>query len=274
MVTTPSPARLAAGLRFRLVDLAGRVPRDPVLVLGNQKSGTTAIARLLAEATGSTYSHDMFYRRGWDDVDALHRGDLDVADLVRRSRWEFSRRVIKDPDLTFHQPALASRFDRARFVFVVRHPADNLRSILNRLGLPGDPEGAAAQERAVADLSPLWRAVLEPHALGLAGGDYVEVLAQRWTAAARAYLADPASMHLVRYEEFVTDKVGCIARLAGACGLPVTTDVSPLVDQQFQPRGDHSRTPEDFFGRHLDAVRRECGPAAARLGYDLDRPTA
>ena len=263
--------RRILGARISIVDRWGHARADPLFVLGNQKSGTTAVARLIAEATGRTYSHDMFYRRQWSDVADLHSGRLSVDDLVRRSSWEFSREVIKDPDLTFHHLALQARFPAARFLFVARGPADNIRSLLNRHRFPGDVTDRCAEARLTERLSPLWQAVFDPRPLGLAGGNYIDVLAQRWTLAADTYLSHPESQLLLRYEDFLADKLGTIERSATELQMPIRADVSARLEEQFQVKGDNSTPVQEFFGPDNYArIRRWCQDAAGRLDYSFD----
>lgn len=254
--------------RRDVLERFGPMPTDPVVVLGNQKSGTTAVARLLSSATGATYSHDMFYRRGWFDAVAdLHRGRLPIDDLVGRHRWEFGRDIVKDPDLSFHVAAIREALPGARLVFVVRDPRGNIRSILNRLRVAGTDTDAQAAE-VLERHNAIWRSVVDPSPLGLPGGSFVDVLAQRWTRAAEEYLAACQHVRLLRYEDFVRDKRGAIEELAGDVGLRVTHDVSGETDVQYQPAGDNSSGFADYFGaERLAAIERWTAGAAASLGY-------
>lgn len=268
MSTLRAIRRTGRRVALRVEDRFVREPATrPVFVLGNQKSGTTAIARLLSAASGSSYSHDMFFRRGWDDVDALHDGRLGVPDLVRRGPAEFTRGVIKDPDLTFHAGALADAFPQARFLVVVRDPARTVKSILERLAIPGDLDDLPPHTLAG---NPLWASVFAAGPLGLPGGSHIDVLAQRWTrsVACREELSalgrEPVT---VRYEDFLADKAGVLGDLCARLDLPAAVDVSALLDRQFQPRGT-SRPVEEFFGAaNLERIRRWTADAGNALGY-------
>ena len=250
--------------------LLGRPHPDPVYVLGNQKSGTTVIAALLAASAGRKATLDILYRlenaRVWEDFLA---GDAGLDRVMRESPRDFCNGVIKDPDFTFRYPHIRELIPNARFAFVVRDPRDNVRSILNRLRLPGtvmdrnDPEVVEAFEANTG-----WRHVLDGRLPPTLRPTIVRTLAARWQTAAEVYLAAPGDFELLRYEDFRKDKSGTISELARALGLPGGRDVSHLVDRQFQPRGDNSSSWEDYFGEeNLAGIVSEAAEGMSELGY-------
>src|SRR4051794_10325472 len=271
----PSSGRLAAvgrGVRHprrsarRAADatrLLLGVAQPQVLVLGNQKSGTTAIAALLAQRLGVRVTLDIPALWG-DDLERRRAGARSLRWLAARHPRAFTAAVVKEPNLTFRFDQARAAFPHSRVVFVVREPRANIRSILSRLGLPGDADELTAAQRAA--VPPVWRAVLDPELLGLAPGTYIETLARRWSAAADIYLRHAGDLTLVRYEDFVRDKVAVITATAQALGLVVRYDIAASVDRQFQPRG--SRAPyEQFFGeRNLARLPALAPRPAAQLG--------
>lgn len=265
--------RFALGCRQRYRHHMRKVATRPVLVGGNQKSGTTAIAALLARATGSTFSNDPFWaitRYGkqapvFPDVLA---GRQELGAVVERYREYFSADVIKDPNFSFLQGQLRQRFPDAPQVFIVRDPRQNIRSILNRLRLDGHPTAFGPEQEAALARMPGWRAILAGTDLGVVGSDHIERLARRWNRAVESYLAHTDVTCLVRYEDFVADKAGQIGALAERLGMSVTTDIRPEQDRAYQPRGNRSVSPEEFFGeRNLTRIEAICGPYMVRFGY-------
>lgn len=112
------------GIRFRLrrvyqtVDHYVRawlasVNEAPIFVLGNQKSGTTAIAVLLAERTGLSVTWDLTMNYN-SLVRDLYLGNAPIDALVERAQLPFSKDVIKDPNLTFLYELLRERDFRGR----------------------------------------------------------------------------------------------------------------------------------------------------------------
>jgi len=247
-----------------------RVNPSPILILGNQKSGTTAVAALLAEATGCSVTLDIVEEMRRPILPLVRRGELAFADFVEKNKLAFSRAIVKEPNLTPFREELAARFPDAKFVLVVRDPRDNVRSILDRLGVPGDLEGVKPEELDAP--SPSWRHVIDGRWLGLSGDDYIEMLAARWNLAADSALHSKGDLILLRYEDFVKDKVGEIARLAGKLGLQAVNDISSMVDTPFQPRGRNRGIDWlAFFGaENLGKIELICRERMVLLGYAVE----
>ena len=264
----PPPVRsaLSAGKRAAWFSIGRMAPvaTRPVLVLGNQKAGTTAVGALLARYAGLSATLDFRYlTSSW--LRGVHDGSVPFQAFLRRHALDFSRGLVKEPNLSLLYPHLVRAFPEAEVVMVVRDPRDNVRSVLNRLGLRGDappPPGWAAR------VNPLWSLVVDGAWLGLEGGTHVEALASRWAAIADVYLEHAGRVRLIRYEDFMADKEAAIAGLAARCGLAQRADIAEHVDVAFQPRGDRAVTWATFFGD--DALRRldaRCGDRLAAFGY-------
>ncbi|WP_424683479.1 sulfotransferase family protein [Frateuria sp. YIM B11624] len=247
---------------------------NPVFIGGSPKSGTTAIAALLAQATGSKFSNDPFwnvFRRdghGFLLPDVLD-GTLGLECFVKRYPAYFAAGIVKDPDFAFLYRDLRHLFPGSSQVFIVRDPRQNIRSILNRLHMRGDLENLGADEQRTLAAEGGWRAILEGRGLGLdERANYVGRLAQRWVRGVESYLASDAWVQLLRYEDFVGDKMESIARLADVLGLRLTRDIRDELDRQYQPRGNRSISMEAFFGRkNLSVIEDTCAKHMSRFGY-------
>ncbi len=251
---------------------APRLHPAPVFVFGNQKSGTTAIAALLARAAGKTFSYDIFARLTAESHERLLSGQRPFRDLVAACPHEFEADVIKAPTFGLFYDDLGRLFPEGRFVFIVRDPRENIRSILDRLGLPGDLDALRPRERqAWADL-PGWRFVMEGRLPPVAGANYVETLANRWNLFADLYLHDADRIECLRYEDFCADKTGTVAGLAARMGWEVVHDISAEVDRPYQRPGRNRGTPwREFFGpENLARIERLCGRRMQAFGYPPD----
>jgi hypothetical protein len=248
--------------------LPWRINRRPLLILGNQKSGTSVIAALLGRATGLSTTLDI--RGIYEPVQSkLHDGTLPFAKFVSRNRLDFSRDIIKEPCLTLLVEALDNFFDEPTYVFVVRDPRHNIRSILDRVGLPGDRNSYDEEEaaRRVRNWTG-WHKVIDGRWLGIPYSDYVGSLAGRWNLLTDVYIANAHRFTLICYEHFLNDKVGAINDLARRLRLEVRDDISDHVGTQYQPRGNRSADPLTFFGRsNLTRIEHICGERMARFGY-------
>lgn len=248
-------------------DRMARLHPDPVVVFGNPKSGTTAIANLLAEASGRTYSHDMFYRRSWKHTADLYSGRLSFEHVKQTMKSEFSAGVVKEPNLTFVAPQVVKALpDEAHHVFVVRSAADNIRSILARLKIPGTVHNIEdVRDYPEMIRAPQWQEMLDPRPLDLEPGTHIEIIAQRWSRAVNAYLDISDRCVLMHYEAFRADKKGSIEACLEACGVPVVNDISEKVDVQFQPAGDRGQLDVFFSPENLAVIEQICGPATKKL---------
>lgn len=269
----------ASALARRVARRIKRIARDrrrptpqhsPVFVLGHQKSGTSAVAGLLAAISGSSVSIDL--RREIEDllIPEIVRGAATIEELVRRNRADFAAGIVKHPNLTLVARELFDSFPASPAVFVIRDPRDNIRSILDRLLIDG----------TTTDLSnDQWQAI--PRAWQLVLGldrsgsrpNHLDALCDRWLLMGGQYLDHRDRMELIRYEDFVADKRGAIEALARSLDLRTDGDIDSLLDHQFQPRGSHRGLAfGDFFGENnLDRIERRCGTMMAEFGYLVTR---
>jgi hypothetical protein len=270
--TTSSLLRAATRVALELArDLTARAVTDPVFVLGHQKSGTTAIAALFAELVQRRYSNDMISRRRWRDARDIVHGRVSIDVLVQRAPSEFGAGVIKDPDLTFRALEIAKAFPQAHLFGVVRDPRTTIRSILDRLELPGDREVLDLDAAPVLAARPGWRLLFEPELLGMPPANYVEALAARWCLALECIEMLGDRCMVVRYEDFLADKLSVLRAMAAWTALPAGGDVAGQLDQQFQRRTRHRGPVGDFFGtRNLARIEAICGKAMARYGYPVE----
>lgn len=263
--------RMLRRARTAVQSVTCRVQGRPIFVLGNQKSGTTAIAALLGKLSGEPTTLDL--KREMDDpvLPRVHAGEMTFSRFVRRNRLDFSRRIIKEPALTPFCDRLVDEFPAARFVFVLRDPRDNIRSILNRLDLSGD--GRVLRDADLRNVNAAWRLVLDSRWLGVPGEHYIEQLAGRWRLMAQAFQEHADRMILIRYEDFAVDKAGAIEGLAGRLELRAVAAISHAVDVAYQPAGDRNVSWSDFFGdTNLELIERICSAEMAEHGYPVTMP--
>jgi hypothetical protein len=245
---------------------------NPLIVLGNQKSGTTAISGLLARLTGLPFAFDDLGRLLPDYEKALLTGTVPLETYMARNQRFFSRPIYKEPTFTFLFQDLRRAIPGARFLFVIRDPRDNIRSILNRLGLPGDLNALPGELRS--RMRRNWRHVLDPGLNDTRETHPVGVLAARWRRAAEVHLRHHDEMKLVRYEDFCARKLETLKEVSAAFGLPVDTPNGEWLDEQYQPRGkDRGGLWIDFFGpENLERIDRVCGPTLTEFGYSITTP--
>lgn len=255
----------AGGKLILTISKAVSVNERPIFVLGNQKSGTTIIAALLAEYAGLPATLDLRFPSA-SRLPAVYDGTIPLSKFVERRAWYFSRGVIKEPGLTFLYPELTALFPQAQFVMIVRDPRDNIRSLLNRLEIPGHLKHVD-QDR-LEEVGSVWNHIVDGTALGAKGENYIETLAIRWNRAAEIYLCNERFIHLVRYEDFLEDKEGQIAHLARRLGQPQVNDISKETEVQYHPQGNRDIPWSEFFSaQNLARIGRVCEENMSALHY-------
>ncbi len=267
---TQKARRLKSWLQNRLA----RVNRNALIVMGKEKSGTTAIAALLAARCRQSVTLDI--PPLWGEAETQIRdGTLALEEFVKRHAVYFSRQIVKEPCLTFMSAQVVASFPVRRHVMVVRDPRDNIRSILNRVGIAGNLDQIDSESlRRVPQgwetvMDPIWnRCSPEAH--------YIDVQAHRWVEATKCLSTGDAPRPVViRYEDFVEAKRKAIDRLASDCGLEASVDIASLLDRQFQPKGNRDINWDEFFGaKNLSRILDICGVNMRALDYRLgDAPS-
>ncbi|WP_413165278.1 sulfotransferase [Capilliphycus salinus ALCB114379] len=243
-----------------------KINPHPIIVLGNQKSGTSVIAALLGKLTNLSVTIDLYKEIDHPLHHQVIQGKLSFEEFVRLNKLDFSREIVKEPNLTLLYDNLLEYFPESQVVFVVRDPRDNLRSILNRLQLPGNlPQ---LNTKHWESMSPTWRLIIESQGLNLPGENYIERMAHRWNYMADLYDNHADRMILIRYEDFLKNKVGQIKTLAQELELKPSNDISDQVNIQFQSRGDRKVKWTDFFGtENLSKIESICNNNMKKLNY-------
>ena len=233
--------------------------KDAVWIFGFQKSGTSAIAGLLAYMTDKSVTIDTKYL--WTPYStAIRAGHLDLEKHVNRYSYPFSKDILKEPGATFYIDKIDSFFTLNKYIFITRNPFDNIRSILNRLNLPGNQDFID-----LADVPPLWRAKFST------GKDYVLDLARLWLEAndQEEYMNNERCI-LVKYEDFTKNKEDMIASLAKDLDLPVVRSIKKIQNHQFQPKGITNANLNTFFGeKNIAVIKEVCGKRMKELNYEI-----
>jgi hypothetical protein len=215
------------------------VNKDAIWIFGMPKSGTTAIAALLGHMGSKSITLDTKYL--WDPyLSKILSGKYDLNRHFKRYSYPFSKDIIKEPVATEFIDLLKNHYSLNKYVFIVRNPHDNIRSILNRMKIPGD-----LQDINLSDVSPGWRRDLGPNK----GKDYISALANMWVRYNTQwnYVLSP-KCSVIKYEDFQTDKVKAIENLCCSLDLPILNNIDHLIHKPFQPKGDSLVDLKLFFG--------------------------
>jgi len=240
---------------------------SPIFILGNEKSGTSAIAALLGEATDQTYAIDVPSIYKQENLERIVRKEIDLESFILQySKIEFSKQIIKEPSFTWFYPQLKSIFPDSKFVFIVRDPRTNIRSMLNRMDLKGNLKKPSNQN---LDHLPIeWQKTINNRWLGIESENYIESLSKRWNKAVSVYLENKEDFVLIKYEEFLKNKKQSIVDLSDQLSLKSSSSIDDLIDLPFQPKGDNSLPLEAFFGKeNLKKIEKICKKNMLEFNY-------
>ena len=243
--------------------------KGKVLVCGMPKSGTTAIAQLLGAACELSVCSDPFYmldKEGIEFRNQLFTSQITLEVLWRTYRSIFKGQLIKDPNFPLLMDQLVGFLPNARYVFLVRDPRQNIRSVLNRLNLPGDPSTVDLNNML---LPSTWRNLLIGVDPFMPGENYVERLAWRWVFSTEKLRCYREKGVWVRYEDFKANRQKVIESIAGQLNLKVRRDIADKVDIQFQPAGNSHVKIDNFFSpRALRSINEIVQKQALAIGYE------
>jgi len=234
---------------------------DKIFLVGPQKSGTTAIAALLARATNQKPTLDFsvrqyVYRDFWNAVD----GELLFSDFVAKHACEFSGRIVKEPNLSLVVSEVRRSFPGSRMLAIVRHPLDTIRSVCNRLGC--NPSASIQKCRY---MTPVWKQILSRQS----GSSVAVAYAEHWSECVQCICDD--GIPAWSYERFLDDKMRFIQRMAEDLDLPCGSMglAQRQMDVQYQPTGVPVADFSEYFGDVYDLVRTVVSHQAGRLGYGV-----
>jgi len=255
------------GFTRQFENVGAKVNARPIFILGNQKSGTTAIAALLARMTGLSVALDLRKEVHRPIIENVKKGDISFESFVKRNKLDFSRELIKSTDLTFLLEELRNYFPEAECMFIIRDPRANIRSILDRLNISGNQNKLSNEQWAT--VPPAWRQVLNGKWLNLSGENYIEMVAARWNFFADVYLKRSEVFKISRYEDFLKNKIGEIQRVAQSLGLEIKNDISEYLDIEYQPKGKNKDANwQIFFGNNFARINKICGGRMRLFDYD------
>ena len=251
----------------KILSIFSKVNPSPLFILGNPKSGTTIIANLLSRATKKSLTSDIKSVIKHTTL-KLDFKLLSFDYFIKKHKYEFSKEIIKEPFLSFYTEELIKSFPKAKFIWIVRNPYQNIRSILNRLKIPGNLQEINFNHFPELEKTPAWKLNLQSRMFGYISYNYIEAMAFRWNHAVNIYKQHKDRIVLVKYEDFILDKKKYIEDLSLSMGLTVKADISNYVNIQYQPKGKSELDLKKFFGaENYSNIEKLCKKNMEELGY-------
>lgn len=277
--------------RFRMihhVDQAGitHMYRNyaPVFVLTTGRSGSRLLVDLLNLCPGLEAFHEPRPTLQYFADFAFHRQDQSelLLRMVDAARMEGVLEVMirdqvyveSNQCLTFFAPALAGLFQAARFVHLVRHPGDFVRSAWRKGWHRNDSIWESGRIRPQDTTAwSNWGEIEKLAWVWSATNDFIEQF--------KTSVADERFLR-VRFEDLVAD-TGILERLAAFCGggLPERTAAQALLQSPVNPlhigadeppnMKKHADFPQyrDWQPAQQEALLRHVATLASHYGYHL-----
>ncbi|RTE86828.1 MULTISPECIES: sulfotransferase [Gammaproteobacteria] len=240
---------------------------DKLFILGVQKSGTSAIAGLLGDAFGIPTTLDLNGAISSSDWQLKVKfGLMPFKEFVDSHTDDFNRTIVKEPCLTFFAQELEETFPEAKFLVVLRHPYEVVRSTLQRLKIPAHLESIKFEEWEELVKTKAWRLCLDSTWLGQPSSNYIEALAWRWKISCDLQKVLPTAK-FIRYEDFKENREAFISNLGIDLGLGQKVVKALDYNKQYQPKGKQVSGWSDYFGENIKLINRICGENMELLGY-------
>lgn len=235
----------------------------PVIILGHQKSGTTAVAKLLGAAVAKTVCIDPFYltKEKQIQLPPVYEDKSLLKKYIKNNAFLYSQDIIKDPEFVFFYTELKQIYPNSKFIFIIRNPFDNIKSIFDRLKIPGDINYFDENMYPEVTNTWDWKMILNGELTGIKGKNIVETLSLRWLYSVNLYLKHQDELILVKYEDFKKEKLNVIITLANKIGFDIKKEISHVLDKQYQRKGTNTnRSAEEFFSKeNYETVEKLCG---------------
>jgi len=172
-----------------------------------------------------------------------------------------SYKILKEPNFTLLFEDFYKLFPKAKFIYIVRKPEDNIRSILNRIGIAGSME----EFTDYSSLDKGWHGTFNDYYSDKT--HYIEKLSDLWVKYTNIYLAKPEKFILVRYEDFIDNKEMVIDGVVSKIKMQAKFDIASDVNKQFQPKGNSTISYDDFFKGNLCLISDICAENASAFSY-------
>src|SRR5699024_10947107 len=125
------------GVKNKLQNWVSRPRKNPILIFGFPKSGTSVIAALIAHRANKSVTLDT-KNLCEPYISKIKSGELDLKSHINQYSYPFSKDIIKEPNFVFIVDEILKVYSEPQVVVTQREKLTNIKSILDRLGVSGD----------------------------------------------------------------------------------------------------------------------------------------
>jgi hypothetical protein len=238
------------------------------IVIGNPKTGTSVISSLIAKKGNLTKTIDI--PEMWYKQLELYKGNIDLEKFISENAHRFTKSLVKEPDLTFLYNKITNVFPESKIILIVRHPVDNIRSVLDRVNI--NPTNLPMDRKKIdkMDIIVPWKWFVNGDVLRNNPSDEIPyTMAYNWVHTVNLYLNNQENIYLIRYEDFIKDKIQSINNYCRDLNIKKVNDISHLVDKQYQPKGENKdkNVRELFSAEVIENIENICSKEMEELDY-------
>ncbi|SDD19145.1 sulfotransferase domain-containing protein [Halanaerobium congolense] len=240
------------------------------IVIGNPKTGTSVISSLIAEQGNLTKTIDI--PEMWYKQMELYKGDIDLEKFISKNAHRFTKSLVKEPDLTFLYNKITNVFSESKIILIVRHPVDNIRSVLDRVNIDPDDLPIDIKKIDKMDIIDPWKWFVNGDVLRSNPTNKIPyTMAYNWVYTVNLYLNNQESIYLIRYEDFVKNKIKSISDYCEDLNIKKINDISDLVDKQYQPKGENkNKNVKKLFSTEvIEKIENICSAEMKELDYEF-----
>ncbi len=281
--------------------------KPPIIILGNTRSGTTIVQKVMATHPEIVQWYEprtlWLYAdpgRSHDEFDESDATDS-VKQYIRKQFLNFQKRhgnqVVfeKTPANILKIPYVRAIFPEATYLFIVRNPFSFISSVelkwqrtLTTTGIRRRLQSTPVTQlhyyagrliRQYVDkrvLGRKYQVLWGPRYKGmeqdLKTHDLLTVIARQWSVCSRKAerdltLFEPGRVLRLRYENFVTDPISDLERICAHCGLALTDSMVRAANEWV--KSDRREKWRRFDPRDLARILPEISDEMARHGYEV-----
>lgn len=233
----------------------------PAFVFSFMRSGTHFLMNTLANVFG--YVADPWMELENVPINFYYRPSVEKL-LQIFGRQRFSNIGKSHQSAEFFRDAAINVDPRIHFFYIYRHPVDCLASY--RHFLPTWPVNVTAHDSLVDLMKAKPSSYHARHCWSMADTllDYWTRHVQDWLA-----LATRLNIHVIRYEDLVSDFDGEVAKIGSFIGQRVVEARRPNADAYIKagPLAQHIADDDDGRVKAMDYVHRRCPALLETLGY-------
>jgi hypothetical protein len=206
----------------------------------------------------------------WYKQIKLYNGEIELEKFISENPHRFAKELVKEPDLTFLYDKITKIFPKSKVVLIVRHPVDNIRSVLDRVNIAPNDLPINIKKMDEMDIIDPWKWFVSGEVLENNPTNKIPyTIAYNWVYTVNLYLNNKESIYLIRYEDFIEDKIKSINSYCEGLNIEKINDISHLVDKQYQPKGENKGKDVNklFSEKVIENIEYICSSGMQKLGY-------